>query len=59
MGENCGQGIGFHLNFNQWIQLIRFDKRVPNWKARMDLYLVVGLSLKHLGLAPGVGLTFM
>ena len=49
MGEN--EGIGFHLIFNQWIQLIRFDKRVPNWKARMDLYLVVRLSLKHLGLA--------
>ena len=36
MGENCGQGIGFHSIFNQWIQLIMFDKRVPNWKVGMD-----------------------
>ena len=35
-GESCGQEIGFHLIFNQWIQLIRFDKRVSNWKVGMD-----------------------
>ena len=60
MGENCGQGIGFHLIFNQWIKLIRFEKRVPNWKVRVWGW---GCGLVHGG-GPfietfGVGLTFM
>ena len=35
VGKNCGQGIGFHLILKPWIKLIRFDKKVQNWKVEM------------------------